>query len=96
MKNEYQNLSLETVTNAIREFFEERESDDDIEPDLVINQDATTFYVTINKRLMTGYGGLKMYFNNFKDVNLIKISYNGVILNKEQKQELFNRVRYGK
>ena len=49
----------------------------------------------MNLKLNTGIGGFKMFLDDISDLDFMKVEYNDIILNKEQKQELLNKIKYG-
>lgn len=74
------------------------------DPDIIIQEDATTFYVKIiskpnnkNERCLsmnTGLGGFNLFLEatNY-NLTLFKVSYNGVILDDKQKNDLCQQVK---
>ena len=95
---DYKNITLEDITNSFYSLIKEREEDVNVKPDIVIKDDGELFWAAIdggNTKLTTGIGGLKMYFDNFSDISFMKVQWNGITLNEEQKQELFKKIKYG-
>jgi hypothetical protein len=87
--------TTETIREAMNAFYDKKEKDDNVLPDVEIQTDEDTFFsANINGAIMvsTGIGGFKMYAKNWKNFDILKIRYNGVILSKEQKQDLFNQL----
>jgi len=64
------------------------------ESDVIIVENPEEFWVSINTGRMkvnTGKGGLIMFLKELgNNSDLLKIEYNGIILNGEQKKELIN------
>lgn len=81
-------LSLEDFQLGISKYFTDKE------PDIVVFSDDNIFSVTINKRLRTGKGGLRMYLKGIPDSIPLKVSFNGVILSEEQYKQF--KQTYGK
>jgi hypothetical protein len=91
-----EDFTLEKMTEMLQEYFYGKDINPIIEPDISITESDTLFMVAIHGSVHTGYGGLKMYFNGLPSVSFLKISYNGKILNPEEKEELFNKIKFNK
>ena len=94
----YKNITLEQVTEHLNSIIKEKEEDINIKPDIKIIDRDNLFWVSIsgmNLKLNTGIGGFKMFLDDISDLDFMKVEYNDIILNKEQKQELLNKIKYG-
>lgn len=87
------NFSLDTLKEAISEYMYGKDNNETVEPDIIIYEGEDIFSATINNKLMTGLGGLQMYFDHFNNIDFMKVRYNGYTLNLEEKQELFNKIK---
>jgi hypothetical protein len=99
-KNDFTELKIDTLKEAIKDFFDKRDANENIIPDIIITHTDNFFIARINYQkfnnttrntmLSTGVGGLDLMLKTLPSLDLVKIKYNGYILNSEEKEELLN------
>lgn len=90
-------FTLEDVEKGIIAYLSSKNLDIDIKPDIVIETAKPTYFAcsisTGSLKLNTGIGGFKMFLKDMPDLLLLKISFNGKILDNKEKQELYDKYR---
>lgn len=92
MENNYKNLTLEDITKTLNEVMLERDNDPNEKADFIINEGDGFFMCKTTKgrfSMTTGIGGFKMLLKEFRSLEMLKIEWNGTILNQEQKQQVY-------
>lgn len=86
----YRNLDIFDVTKHLNNYIYEKDNSDS-KPDIKINCDDTGYFFVKWGSIGTGIGGFKNLLKEVKGLDMFKVSYNGIILNKEEKQDLYER-----
>ncbi len=92
MENNYKNLTLEDITKTLNEVMLERDNNPNEKADFIINEyDGFFMCKSTGGRfsITTGIGGFKILLKEFGSLEMLKVEWNGSILNKEQKQQVY-------
>ncbi len=92
-KYKKEDINLDFINKAISDYLESR----DKETDIVIETEEPSYFAcsiqSNNHKLNTGIGGFKMFLSNLPNLDMLKVSFNGIILNQKEKQELYAKYR---
>lgn len=90
---EYKKITEEEIRREFNNFFDRINSDETVKPDIEIIEESPNYFhcaiISDSLNLYTGIGGFRLFIEDFSSLDHLKISYNGKILNREEKQKLY-------
>lgn len=58
---------------------------------IIDNENEKSFFINGELPIIIGFREFKLFLLFWKNLDLFRVSYNGVILNKDQKQEIYEQ-----